>query len=99
MPVWMDYMAQALKGVPEYQMPTPSDVASVGGELYFDTFLPGQGFVPTVGISAAALHPEEVKDVEDAAPVRTGEHAGAANPPAAVRQNEPIAAPSPLISP
>lgn len=56
LPVWMDYMRQALKGVPEYQMPMPSDVATIGGELYFDSFLPGQGFVPTVGISEAALH-------------------------------------------
>ena len=43
LPVWMDYMRQALKGVPEYQMPMPSDVVSIGGELYFDSFLPGQG--------------------------------------------------------
>jgi penicillin-binding protein 1A len=59
LPVWMDYMRQALKGVPEYEMPIPPDVVSIGGELYFDTFLPGQGFVSTVGISEAALHGEE----------------------------------------
>ncbi|MGN6315330.1 penicillin-binding protein 1A [Trinickia sp.] len=56
LPVWMDYMRQALKGVPEYEMPMPGDVVSIGGELYFDTFLPGQGFVHAVGISEAALH-------------------------------------------
>ncbi len=56
LPVWMDYMRQALKGVPEYQMPMPDDVVAIGGEFYFDTFLPGQGFVHAVGISEAALH-------------------------------------------
>jgi penicillin-binding protein 1A len=55
LPVWMDYMRQALKGVPEYEMPPPSDVTSIDGELYFDTFLPGHGFVATVGISEPAI--------------------------------------------
>ncbi|WP_206950897.1 hypothetical protein [Trinickia acidisoli] len=59
--VWMDYMRQALKGAPEYEMPTPADVVSTGGELYFDTFLPGQGFVDTVGISEPTLHAEATK--------------------------------------
>ncbi|HEX7685687.1 MAG TPA: penicillin-binding protein 1A [Trinickia sp.] len=56
LPVWMDYMRQALEGVPEYQMQMPDDVVTIGGEFYFDTFLPGQGFVHAVGISEAALH-------------------------------------------
>lgn len=82
LPVWMDYMAQALKGVPEYQMPMPSDVASVGGELYFDAFLPRQGFVPTVGISEAALHPSDQQDGEEAGAAPAGDHVGAADPSA-----------------
>lgn len=59
LPIWMDYMRQALTGVPEYEMPMPSDVIPIGGELYFDTFLPGQGFVHAVGVSEAALHAQE----------------------------------------
>ncbi len=56
LPVWMDYMRQALKGVPEYQMPMPDDVAQMNGELYFKDFLPGNGFVSAVGISEGAAH-------------------------------------------
>jgi penicillin-binding protein 1A len=84
LPVWMDYMRQALKGVPEYQMPMPSDVASVGGELYFDAFLPGQGFVSTVGMSEAARHPEAAEHLVEAEAAPT--------PPGAVPENEPMAA-------
>jgi len=58
LPVWMDYMRQALKGVPEYEMPIPADVTSIEGELYFDSFLPGHGFVHTVGIAEAAVQAE-----------------------------------------
>jgi penicillin-binding protein 1A len=65
LPVWMDYMGRALKGVPEYQMPMPPDVATIGGELYFHSFLPGQGFVSTVGISEAALHAGEPQTGSD----------------------------------
>ncbi len=54
LPIWMDYMRDALNGVPEYQMPMPPDVVSANGELYFDGFLPGHGFVASVGVPAAA---------------------------------------------
>jgi penicillin-binding protein 1A len=54
LPVWIDYMAKALNGVPEYQMPTPDGVVSLGGELYFADVTPGHGFVSTVGVSQAA---------------------------------------------
>ena len=55
MPVWIDYMAKALKGVPEYKMPMPDGVVTLGDELYFDNFTPGNGFVATVGVSQADL--------------------------------------------
>ncbi len=93
LPVWMDYMRQALNGVPEYQMPMPSDVASVGGELYFDTFLPGQGFVSTVGISEAALHPDEEKQVADAGQARPGENAAAGDSPAEAQPSTTMGTP------
>ena len=99
LPVWMDYMREALKGVPEYQMPMPSDVVTVGSELYFDSFLPGQGFVSAVGIGEAAPHGGASKDVEEAVQARTGEDAGTNEAPAPVHENEPAAAPSPLASP
>jgi penicillin-binding protein 1A len=55
LPVWIDYMAKALKGVPEYRMPMPDGVVTLGDELYFDGFTPGNGFIATVGVSQAAL--------------------------------------------
>ncbi|WP_323121890.1 penicillin-binding protein 1A [Burkholderia alba] len=54
LPVWIDYMAPALKNVPEYRMPTPDGVETLGNELYFSEFTPGHGFVATVGVSQAA---------------------------------------------
>ncbi|SAK98585.1 penicillin-binding protein 1A [Caballeronia ptereochthonis] len=53
LPVWMEYMGRALKGVPEYKPLTPPDVTSLGGELYFDDMTPGHGFVATIGVSQA----------------------------------------------
>ena len=62
LPIWMDYMRDALKGTPEYQMPMPSDVEAINGELYFDAFLPGQGFVSSVGVPAAEPEPGEHRE-------------------------------------
>ena len=53
LPVWIDYMGAALKGVPEFKPTTPDGVESLGGELYFTEFAPGHGFVSTVGVPQA----------------------------------------------
>jgi penicillin-binding protein 1A len=53
LPIWMDYMRDELKDAPEYQMPMPPDVVPIRGELYFQAFLPGQGFVSSVGVPSA----------------------------------------------
>ena len=53
LPVWMDYMGRALKGVPEYKPLMPPDITSLGNELYFDDMTPGHGFVATIGVSQA----------------------------------------------
>jgi penicillin-binding protein 1A len=50
----MDYMRQALKDVPAYQMRMPTDVAQIDGELYFDDRLPGEGFVASVDVKVDA---------------------------------------------
>jgi penicillin-binding protein 1A len=72
LPVWIDYMARALKGVPEYKMPMPDGVTELGSELYFDEFTPGHGFVATVGISQAALD-ADASDASAVAPEQVGE--------------------------
>jgi len=70
LPVWIEYMGRALKGVPEYKMPMPDGVTEIGSELYFDEFTPGHGFVGTVGISQAAL---DEASAASAAPGQVGE--------------------------
>ncbi|PZR45962.1 penicillin-binding protein 1A [Paraburkholderia fungorum] len=72
LPVWIDYMARALKGVPEYKMPMPDGVTELGSELYFDDFTPGHGFIATVGISQAALD-ADASGASAAAPEQVGE--------------------------
>jgi len=70
LPVWIEYMGRALKGVPDYKMPKPDGVTEIGSELYFDEFTPGHGFVSTVGISQAAL---DEASAASAAPAQVGE--------------------------
>jgi penicillin-binding protein 1A len=53
LPVWMDYMSRALKGVPEYKPMMPPDITPLGTELYYDDMTPGHGFVATIGVSQA----------------------------------------------
>ncbi|WGS49604.1 penicillin-binding protein 1A [Paraburkholderia sp. D15] len=72
LPVWIEYMGRALKGVPEYKMPMPEGVVEIGSELYFDDFTPGNGFVSTVGISQAALD-AEASGASAVAPEQVGE--------------------------
>jgi len=51
-PVWLDFMAQALKTVPQAQDPAPDGLVQQGGEWYFDEYTPATG-VATVGLDAA----------------------------------------------
>ena len=43
LPVWIDYMTQALKSVPIEETSPPAGVVNIGGEWYFDEFGPGHG--------------------------------------------------------
>ena len=68
LPVWMDYMSRALRGVPEWRPLQPPDVTSLGSELYFDDMTPGHGFVATIGVSQAPPQEEGVSGVTAPAP-------------------------------
>ncbi|MGF6601869.1 penicillin-binding protein 1A [Paraburkholderia sp. GAS448] len=72
LPVWIEYMGNAMKGVPEYRMPMPEDVVTIGDELYFDDLTPGHGFISTVGVSQATLD-EASGGPSGAAPEQVGE--------------------------
>ncbi|WP_201752259.1 penicillin-binding protein 1A [Burkholderia pyrrocinia] len=64
LPVWIDYMGAALKGVPEFKPTAPDGVESLGSELYFTEFTPGHGFVSTVGVPQAPA----AQNVDEVAP-------------------------------
>jgi penicillin-binding protein 1A len=52
LPIWVEYMGSALKGVPMYATPVPDGIRVIDNELYFDNFTPGNGFVATLGIDS-----------------------------------------------
>jgi penicillin-binding protein 1A len=43
LPIWIDYMQYALKGVPVSEYPPPSGVTNVGGEWYYNEYARGGG--------------------------------------------------------
>ncbi len=52
LPVWIDYMGTALKGVPVLEPTAPPGVVDVGGEWYFEEYGPAHG-VTRLGNEAA----------------------------------------------
>jgi penicillin-binding protein 1A len=55
LPIWVDYMGRALRGVPQVPMPgpAPEGVSTINGELYDANALPGNGFVASIGLDPA----------------------------------------------
>ena len=43
LPIWIDYMGEALKGVPVAEYTAPAGVIQVGGEWYYEEYGPGRG--------------------------------------------------------
>ncbi|MBV8626261.1 MAG: penicillin-binding protein 1A [Paraburkholderia sp.] len=52
LPIWVDYMQRALRGVPEEEPPTPDGVTTVDGDLFFTNMTPGNGFVASIGVDS-----------------------------------------------
>lgn len=50
MPVWIDYMAHALKTVAPVEKVKPDGIEIINGEVYMNDRMPGAGFVPTVDL-------------------------------------------------
>ncbi len=63
LPIWIDFMGYALKGVPVSEPPVPAGVVNVAGEWYYDEYAKG------AGVSSVGLH--------DAAPVNGSPPGGA----------------------
>ena len=53
LPVWIDFMSYALKGVPVTEMPVPAGLLNQGGEWYYEEYARGEG-VRSVGLRDAA---------------------------------------------
>jgi penicillin-binding protein 1A len=51
LPVWIDYMAQALKGVPVHEPSPPDGLVQVGNDWIYDEFTEGRG-VMALGMEA-----------------------------------------------
>jgi penicillin-binding protein 1A len=67
LPVWIEYMANALKGAPIQEALAPEGVLNVGGEWIYDEFASGAG-VTSVGLEEKAPAPpteEEKKGILD----------------------------------
>jgi penicillin-binding protein 1A len=53
LPIWVDYMGQALRGVPQAEPAMPDTVTTVDGELFYSDVTPGNGFVASIGLDSA----------------------------------------------
>ncbi|SAK67538.1 1A family penicillin-binding protein [Caballeronia hypogeia] len=53
LPIWVDYMGRALRGVPQEQMPQPDGITTVDGEFFYADRTPGAGFVASIGLDQA----------------------------------------------
>ena len=51
LPIWINYMQRALKGVPDTMPPVPEGVINVGGEFYYREYAPGENSVQSLGLS------------------------------------------------
>jgi len=54
LPVWLDYMQHALKGMPSVEPPVPEGLVSAGGEWVYDEYSDGRG-VNDVGLDEKPL--------------------------------------------
>ncbi|WP_246795184.1 penicillin-binding protein 1A [Burkholderia perseverans] len=54
LPIWINYMRTALRGVPDQPMAMPDGLTTIDGELYFADHTPGNGFIANVDMGDAA---------------------------------------------
>ncbi|MBP0589862.1 penicillin-binding protein 1A [Paraburkholderia sp. LEh10] len=53
LPIWVEYMQRALRGVPQAEPEMPPGVTSVDGELFYADMTPGSGFVASIGMDSS----------------------------------------------
>jgi penicillin-binding protein 1A len=52
LPIWVEYMQRALRGVPQAEPQQPDGVTVVDGEMFFTDMVPGHGFVASIGLDS-----------------------------------------------
>ncbi len=62
LPIWIDFMRVALKGVPDSLPAVPEGVVNIGGEYYYREFQPGDG---VTGLGLGDGTPESQEKVEE----------------------------------
>lgn len=63
LPVWIQFMAQALKNVPVTEFSVPSGVVNSGGEWFYDEYAKGAG-VTQLGLDTDASTPESAPVIQ-----------------------------------
>ena len=63
LPIWINYMQRALKGVPESMPAAPDGVVNVAGEIYYREYAPGENSVQSLGLGDGT--PEGDKKAEE----------------------------------
>ena len=60
LPIWINFMQQALKGVPVAEYPVPPGVVNAGGEWYFEEFLGSS--MPGLGMDSGFFDPNSTTE-------------------------------------
>jgi len=68
LPIWINFMQSALKGVQVAEFAPPPGVVRVGGEWYFDDYAPGRG-IESLGVEPAVAPGAEAGTGTENAPV------------------------------
>ncbi|GAB3630085.1 penicillin-binding protein [Pandoraea terrae] len=72
LPIWIDYMQKALRGVPEQTRPVPDGVIQANGDYFFDDYPPGKA-VSTVGLTQDTSGDGALLPNQPSGPVETQE--------------------------
>jgi penicillin-binding protein 1A len=92
LPIWVQYMGRALRGVPQYTEPPPDGVSTLNEEMYLSKFTPGNGFVSAIGLDDAnpfaASGPDVVSEPPPGAVPGPNPEAPPEAPPPAVTASE-----------
>ncbi len=91
LPIWVQYMGRALRGVPQYTEPAPDGVSTLNDELYLSNLTPGNGFVTGLGLDDANPFGASGADAASATPGAVpgpNPEAAPPTPPAAVSASE-----------